>query len=120
MIASIQLFDAGDDGCVNGVIDVLSSTSDHSIRSSAMDFLTKAKTSISSEQRTLLAVGLRNSLKDQIPAIRKQASGCIAFFEVRDAKESLEDAIGKETDSSTLTKMRGDLRTLESTDHKNQ
>lgn len=118
MIASIQLFDAGDDGCVNGVIDVLSSTSDHSIRSSAMDLLIKARPPLSSEQRALLAAGLRNSLKDRLPAIRKKASGCIASFDVRDAKESLEDAMARETDSPALTKMQGDLRTLESADHR--
>jgi HEAT repeat protein len=112
LIAANQLFQAGDDGCISAVVHILVSTNQSAIRLSAQDFLKQEKT-VPSVLIPNLQVGLKRSLLDGVPEIRRSASMLIARFGLKSLMAPLKKAFSIERDPSTRSQMQADLLQLE-------
>lgn len=112
LLAASQLLDAGDNSCIDSVVELLSSTDNHVVRQGAMEFLRRSQ-SVPSNLLPDLEKGLVRALQDEIPSNRRSASERIAQFKIVNARDSLRKAISGETDSAARQQMELDLRKLD-------
>jgi HEAT repeat protein len=116
LVVASQLADTGDNACVGSVVEILSSTNDHSVRQTAMQFL-KQHQEVPPNMEHDLQSGLESALQDEIPSNRQTASECILLFRLSSASDSLRKAMNAEKDSATRLHMQSDLSKLESSRH---
>jgi HEAT repeat protein len=113
IIAASSLVDAGDPGCLDVVVKILTSTDSDAIKQSTM-YLLKRGPSVRADLLPDLQQGLEKALKDEVPGNRQLASECLAKFKMNSAIDSLKIAIAIEKDPDIRSQMEENLRKLES------
>lgn len=110
--AASKLVDAGDLGCLSSVLDMLQTTTDPSIKASALLTMARVKTMPASILPTLHAV-LLASLQDRTSAVRQYAAECIASVSDKAALPYLQTAITNESDESAREHMEESSKILQ-------
>jgi HEAT repeat protein len=110
--AASRLVEAGDLRCLSSVLDILQTTTDSSVKASALLIMAHVKTILPSMLPTVHAA-LLASLRDPTAAVRQYASECIASLDDKAAIPYLQTAITNELDEATRERMQQSLETIE-------